>query len=92
MAGFKALWITGIPHFIMLHFIALHRPFFFQIEGKAFHQQKDYGLLYCGGLESNLQHLRGMPLVGLEFVVFYYHHGFTHSQAHTAWTGFKGQQ
>lgn len=35
---------------------------------------------------------KALGLVGLEFVVFYDHHWFTHSQAYTAWTVFKGQQ
>lgn len=52
---------TGRPHFIVSHFIALHRgcdcasqrlcfPWFcwFQnIEGKTFHQQKNCGSFYC---------------------------------------------
>ena len=36
----------------MLHFL--------QIEGKTLHQQKDYELHYCGGLEPKLQYLRGV--------------------------------
>lgn len=36
---------------------------FLQIEGKAPHQQKDYDLLYCGGLEQNPQYLRGMSVL-----------------------------
>lgn len=30
------------------------------IEDRTLHQQKDYGSLYCGGLELNPQYLQGM--------------------------------
>lgn len=47
----------GIPH--LLHCTDL---FFLQIEGKTFHQEKDYNSLYCyifysSGLEPNLKHI-----------------------------------
>lgn len=68
-------WIPGIPCFIALHFIALHRCcVFYKLKTGPFYQQKDYDSLYCADLESNPQYLRGMPVVSWEFVVFYDHH------------------
>lgn len=41
--------------FIVLGFIILHRCcVFYKLKAKTLHQQKDYNLLYCGGLEMNL--------------------------------------
>lgn len=42
--------------FIVLRFIALHEYCTFY-KLKLFHQQKDYSLLYRGGLEPNLKYL-----------------------------------
>lgn len=39
---------TGIPRFIVLCFVALHRRcIFLQLEIKTLHQQKGYDSLYC---------------------------------------------
>lgn len=46
----KEFLSIGIPHFIVFHFIALHRCYIFlQIEGKTL-KQKDYDLIYCNTL------------------------------------------
>ena len=53
----------------MLCSIALHTYcifFFTLIEGKTFHQQKDYISLYCGSPEPNPCHLGGVPVLCLE--------------------------
>lgn len=53
---------TGMPHFIVLHFV-LHRCcIFLKIEGKTLHQQQDYQSRYCGGLDLNPPPLRGKPV------------------------------
>lgn len=49
---------------ILLHFfIALHRCcIVYKLKARPSDQQKDYNLLYCSGLEMNLQHLQGLPV------------------------------
>ena len=61
---------TGIPCFIVLCCIALHRcvDFFLQNEGKTLHQQKRWCLalcqylLYWGSLKPNAHYLQGVPV------------------------------
>ena len=49
--------------FILLYWALQVLYFFKQIEGKTIHKQKDYALLYCGGLETKTQYLQGIPVV-----------------------------
>lgn len=66
------LGTTGIPHFIVLHFIALHRWCFFfslQIKGKTVYQHKNCNLLHVvvwDHLEPDLHYLWGVqtPTIG----------------------------
>lgn len=48
---------TGMPHFIALHYMALHRCCAFL--------PKDCDSLHRGGLEPNLQHLQDVPVLFL---------------------------
>lgn len=47
-----------LMHFAYLHFTVVS----YKLKEKTPHQQKDYSLFYCCGLELNLQYLWGMPV------------------------------
>ena len=72
---------TGMPHFIVLCFIAPHRCCIFnKLKARPSTRRKDYNLLYCGGLEPNLQYIWGMSVAPSPFFPLINIHSFIYRE------------